>query len=100
MQKLLDDSKSGKLPPCMHARVQGPFHSAAVSDIVLQSSQRLLVASGGIGLATVLPMLKRMALMRDEEESQAVSKTGAMTHAPFSCVPCFYAVHLHVSLRL
>ena len=52
---------------CVRARVQGPFDATTVPAIELRSFQHLFVASGGIGIAAVLPMLKRMALLHAEE---------------------------------
>ena len=76
MQKLLQDSKSGTLSSCVRARVQGPFDATTVPDIELRSSQHLFVASGGIGIATVLPMLKRMALLHAEEANRGPAQEG------------------------
>lgn len=67
VQKLLQGLKSGELPQRMRAHVQGPFDFTVASGTEMKTFQHLLIGSGGIGIATVLPMLKRMALQIERE---------------------------------
>ena len=82
MQKLLKDAKSGKLPRCVQARIQGPFESAVSPDVELRSLQHLLVVGGGVGVATVVPALKRIALMRERQEGATVQFSQLHDGAP------------------
>ena len=75
MQKLLADSKSGKLPRCVQARIQGPFDSFVKPEVELRSFRHLLVVGGGVGVATVVPALKRIALMHEEEKGVSMQSS-------------------------
>lgn len=75
VQKLLADSKSGKLPRCVQARIQGPFDSSVKPEVELRSFRHLLVVGGGVGVATVVPALKRIALMHEQEKGVSMQSS-------------------------
>lgn len=62
MQKLADAAASGFFAGPVDAKIQGPYDGHSMAGYEIDTYSRKLFLSGGVGIAAVLPMLKRMAL--------------------------------------
>ena len=62
LQRLADAAVSGHLNGPVDAKIQGPYDGHNMAGYEVDTYTRKLVISGGVGIAAVLPMLKRMAL--------------------------------------
>lgn len=69
-QKLLEGAQAGTLDQ-VEARVQGPFHSHSMSDVEIDALRHMIVVVGGVGGPTVLPILKHLALSREQVPNHA-----------------------------
>lgn len=62
MQRLADKASSGFFNGPVDAKIQGPYDGHNMAGYEIDAYTQKLVLCGGVGIAAVLPMLKRMAL--------------------------------------
>ena len=70
MQELVEGLQVGKFQK-VPVRMHDPVGGCEMSRAELQTTRKLLVFSGGFGVAAVLPMLQRLARHRARRQSDA-----------------------------
>lgn len=71
MQRLADAANNGFFDGPVDAKIQGPYDGHNMAGYEVDTFTRKLFISGGVGIAAVLPMLKRMAVHMENTASEA-----------------------------